>query len=132
MNPAKGMEKLTIKEFSNIYTGILILMYPLSKIIKLDKNTTLKKIFYEFLKNEPKLIRKILLISILYLICLFMTSFYTQIVMNGVYTLDKIIIYFICLIFLIIYSFKIYFAYQKDYLLTYLNKNLDFYLFYLS
>ena len=40
----------------------------------------------------------------------------------------KIIIYFICLIFLIIYSFKIYFAYQKDYLLTYLNKNLDFYL----
>ena len=32
MNPAKGMEKLTIKEFSNIYTGILILMYPLSKL----------------------------------------------------------------------------------------------------
>lgn len=128
MNPAKGMEKLTIKEFSNIYTGILILMYPLSKIIKLDKNTTLKKIFYEFLKKEPNLIRKILLISILYLICLFMTSFYTQIIMNSVYTLDKIIIYFICLIFLIIYSFKIYFAYLKDYLLTYLNKNLDFYL----
>lgn len=74
-DPANGIKKLSHKEFSDIWTGILILVEPKKDFQKRnEKDNSLTRFFY-VLKNQKSLLFNIFLASMLYTLLGIATSF---------------------------------------------------------
>ncbi|AMD95784.1 peptidase domain-containing ABC transporter [Leptotrichia sp. oral taxon 847] len=74
-DPESGIKKLSHKEFSEIWTGILLLIEPKKDFQKRnEKDNSLTRFFY-VLKNQKSLLFNIFLASILYTVLGIVTSF---------------------------------------------------------
>ncbi len=74
-DPANGIKKFSHKDFSDIWTGILILIEPKKDFQKRnEKDNSLNRFFY-VLKNQKSLLLNIFLASMLYTLLGIVTSF---------------------------------------------------------
>ena len=74
-DPESGIKKVSYKEFSEIWTGILLLIEPKKDFQKRnEKDNSLSRFFY-VLKNQKSLLFNIFLASILYTVLGIVTSF---------------------------------------------------------
>lgn len=74
-DPSDGIKKLSHKEFSSIWTGILVLVEPKKDFQKRnEKDNSLTRFFY-VLKNQKSLLFNIFLVSMLYTLLGIVTSF---------------------------------------------------------
>ena len=138
MDPGKGYTKMTITEFQQLFTGHLILVHPRGKIIKIKQKITMKKLFWQILKQEKFLILIIIILSIIWSFVAIILSFYLKI---GNIILDSKIIYLrkFIILFLILTFIKTFILYirsnYENHLLKVVDNNLyhDFlkHLFYL-
>ena len=76
MDPAKGKVTMKKKEFLSLWTKIVIQALPVSKIPKLPKEKKMITIFYEYLKNEKKLVMPIVWFSFLFTLCTIFLSLF--------------------------------------------------------
>ena len=76
MDPAKGKVTMKKKEFLSLWTKVVIHALPISKIPSLPKEKKMLTIFYEYLKNEKKLVMPIVWFSFLFTLCTIFLSFF--------------------------------------------------------
>lgn len=126
MDPSAGMKKIKIELFKEIFTGAIIICNPINKIISIDKPDNINKLFKQIYLEDKNLIKKIILVSIVLTIISIIISFFLKISLNNItmstyyLNLNSIII-----LFFILYVFKIFTTYVRNYYELYLNKNID-------
>lgn len=126
MDPAKGKVIMSLCEFLEEWTGVVLLFYPKQKIIVLKNEVTLFKIFKKVFFSEKKLINIIIFISFLLTIFSIVLGYYYQMfnsLYSGLYPLKYLKI--LILVFAIITIFKLVLSYYRNYLENHLNKNID-------
>ncbi len=83
-DPAKGIKKITWKEFKTIYNDILITLYPKRKIPICYKEKSFYKYITELLMQNKKKLLIIVILSLLITILSICSSFYFQISLQNI------------------------------------------------
>lgn len=126
MDPAKGKSLLKKVEFFKIFTGVVIEMYPKSKIVLMEKGMSLYQMFYNIILDNKKIFSTILISSVLTTILTIVSSIYFKTIYNLILdSKDISIIIFIIYLFFIVVLLKTLFEYFKNYYQNHLNKNID-------
>lgn len=124
MDPYKGIVKMNYKDFFEIFSEIVISMYPRSdNVIKYNDNNY-KKIIYKILHNNKILFIKILILNFLIVIFTILSGLYFKIGFNNL--ADNKALKLIMFIFLFLTISKIMFEYLSAYFKNHMIKNIDF------
>lgn len=83
-DPARGIVKYNIDEFSNIWTGIIIVLSKTSQLQSYDNGKSLFKKFLILIKPHKSILINIFLCSIFITIIGIVSSFYFQFILNTV------------------------------------------------
>ena len=65
MDPAVGKTKMKIDDFNNIWDNILILLTPIDKILKYDKDLTISSLLMKLIMKNKSVFIKICLINLI-------------------------------------------------------------------
>lgn len=126
MDPGRGIVKLSYQKWQEIFTGIIIICSPITKIISIDKPKNIFYIFKNILIKEKSLIIKIIVSSLILTIVSIISSFFLKVAISSV---TKTNTYFnlriTIIIFAIITLLKIFITYIRTYFEIYLNKNIE-------
>lgn len=126
-DPIGKTSYFSYEEFEKIYNNILIILYPIKKIINTPNNS-----FIQFISNITKSstnqLIHVIIISVFITLFSIITSFYMQYMIDNIYSKNKVILIFI--IFLIIYFLKIISDFLRNKLLILINQKVDFNLTY--
>ncbi len=130
MDPAVGKTKMKIDDFNNIWDNILILLTPIDKILKYDKDLTISSLLMKLIMKNKSVFIKICLINLIVMFFTILTSFYFQITISSInHGEDIIYLKAIIIIFTLTFFFKVFLNFNKNYYLTYFYRNLDVELF---
>jgi ABC-type bacteriocin transporter len=125
-DPGKGLVTYTPEEFFKEWTGVLILMTPVSTFEKGDQTKGLFQRFFYLIKPQKKLLVHIFFASILYTLLGVLGAFYFKVLMDDIVpygligTLHIISIGIICL-----GIFKIILSVFRSYMLAHLSIRID-------
>lgn len=126
MDPAKGKVVMKLNEFMLKFTNVLLLFYPKTEILVLDKGKSVLRIFLELLQHNKRLFAQIITISIMFTLFSIVASYYFKVGIEAISNYSYMgTLKFIVLVFLIVTILKELFAYWRRYLENYLNKNID-------
>ncbi len=126
MDPAKGKIKMSLEDFTKIWTNHIILFYPKYSLPKINNQNYFKILFGQIIKSEKNNICFIIILTLLFTLITIFTSFYLKVGLsfldgnNENNILQKVSILFFLFIFL-----KIVIYYLKNYFKTVLNKHVD-------
>lgn len=130
MDPAVGKAKMKIDDFNNIWDNILILLTPIDKILKYDKDLTISSLLMKLIMKNKSVFIKICIINLIVMFFTILTSFYFQITISSINQGEDIIyLKAIIIIFTLTFFFKVLLNFNKNYYLTYFYRNLDVELF---
>ncbi len=122
-DPASRIKKMSHEEFYQIWTGVNIIMYPKQIIVK-EKPKSCTKFIIKLITPYKLEILKIVFLSLIITILSIIGSFFFQSLIDNInYNLQKIILFFI----LILFS-NIFFIYLRSRILIKLTSQLDKYL----
>ena len=125
MDPAKGMLKLSLEEFSNIWTNYILVIEPYRKLPIYDDDNYLLKVLKNIVFNNKKIILNLISLSIVATIFTCIYSYYFKLIIDNVINTNKLNLLIITIIFLLIYSTKTITEYLRNNLLLYLNQKID-------
>jgi len=128
MDPSVGYKKTTIKEFKKIFSGNIILVYPRSKIIKLENNLTINELFFNILNKEKFLVIKIFVTSILWTLFTILCGYYLKIGSN-ILNEDITLLKYLIITFGVFTFLKIIIFFIRNYYENHLNNLVDVYLY---
>lgn len=123
-DPAKGIKKLSFEKFNQIWTGVVIILYPVSSL-PFTKNISIGQFVYKNIYKHKKEIIYLLLLSFFVILLKLICSFYFKFVIEGI-ELSKNYLRSIFLIFSILTIMKILFNYLRNKFLIILNCKFDF------
>lgn len=118
MDPAKGLIKININDFNNIFSGNVLSLTPINNIVKYKKNNYFLNYLYSLFKENIKTIISIVLISILFVFSSYISTYILKSLINNYYFL-------LLSFYVLLSSFKIVLDYMKNYYLAYLNFNVN-------
>lgn len=122
-DPADKQKKISFEEFDNIFNEVLIIMYPIRKIIK-EKSISLKSFILQTLVSHKKLLLNICILSIFITIFSIISSFYTEFMFNNI-VFSKENLFLIFIVFFFINLLKIISDYFRNNVLIIINQRLD-------
>ena len=125
MDPAKGILKLNIDEFSKIWTGYILMLEPYKKLPVYNENNYILSILKNILFDNKKIIINLLSLTLITTIFTCVYSYYFKIIIDKVLNTDKLNILVITIIFLLIFVLKTFIEYLRNNLLLYLNQKID-------
>ena len=125
MDPAKGILKLSIDEFSKIWTGYILMLEPYKKLPVYNENNYILSILKNILFDNKKIIINLLSLTLITTIFTCVYSYYFKIIIDKVLNTDKLNILVITIIFLLIFVLKTFIEYLRNNLLLYLNQKID-------
>ena len=125
MDPAKGMVKLELCNFSKLWTGYILTMEPFKKLPEYNENNYLNYIIKKVIINNKKMIANITLITLITTIFTCIYSYHFKIIIDNYLYTNKLSIMIITIIFIIILSIKLITEYLRNNLLLYLNQKID-------
>jgi len=125
MDPAKGMIKLNIDEFNKLWTGYILVIEPYKKLPIYNENNYIISILKEIILNNKKIIINLFSLTIIVTLFTCIYSYYFKIIIDNILTTNKLNLLIITIIFLQIFSIKIFVEYLRNNLLLYLNQKLD-------
>ena len=126
MDPAKGKVKMDKQSFLKIFTGVVIELSPKRKIVYLEKESNIYKLFLNIIKDNQKLVINLLLCSIFLTIFTIISGFYFKIAYEALQQKTYISnLNYIIYLFLIFIILKVVFTFFKNYYENHLNKNID-------
>ena len=122
-DPSDKIKKITFQEFNNIWTNILIVMYPKTPIIR-NNSTSLTDYVCELMKKYKQELIQMFIISFISIFFSVVTSFYFKYIIDNVgYPKNNLILIFI--VFSICYLFRIITDYARNKLVIFLNQKLE-------
>ena len=125
MDPAKGIVKVKNEIFARDFKNVLLILSPISKIVKYEEKNKLYDIFLNFIKSDKRLIINLFITSFVLTIISIIISFYMKCIINSVSNSVKGLFIVIVIIFFLLNVMKVLFSYLRNYYETYLNKNID-------
>jgi len=125
MDPAKGMIKMSIKEFSQISTGYILILEPFKKLPIYNTNNYVFDILKLVIFSNKKIIINLLSLSLITTLFTCVYSYYFKVIIDNVINTNKLNLLIITIIFLLIYSIKTLTEYLRNNLLLYLNQKID-------
>ena len=125
-DPAIGIKKYTHEKFSEIWTGILILIDPKKNFEKRTENDNSLMRFFYVLKNQKSLLWNIFLTSMLYTFLGIISSFYFKFLVDYVLK-DKLVTTLNILIIgvIMLEIIKIFLSIFRGFLLMFLGQRID-------
>ena len=125
MDPAKGMVKISIEEFSKIWTGYILTIEPYKKLPEYHENNYLNNIIKYVIKNNKKMILNIIYITLITTIFTCIYSYHFKVIIDNYLLTDKLSILVIIIIFIIVLLIKLITEFLRNNLLLYLNQKID-------
>ncbi len=125
MDPAKGYVKMKKEQFLEIWTQVIIILKPITKIPVMNSSNTLKKLFINVIKNEKNTFFKLIGISLFITLLSISTSYFLQFMMHSLENSSIMITFVIIVVFFFLTIVKLYTNYIKNEYIIYLNKNID-------
>ncbi|GAB6445516.1 MULTISPECIES: peptidase domain-containing ABC transporter [Bacillus] len=125
-DPGEGIIKYDIKEFNEIWTGVLVLLIPNESFQLRDEEKNTFSRFMFLLKNQQSLLIPIFLSSILITIFGVLGAFYFKIVIDNIVTENlKHTLTYLSIGIIILYIFKVLLELFRSHLILYLSRRLD-------
>ena len=125
MDPAKGMVKMSLTEYLNIYTGNILLFEPFKELPKYNESNYLKSVIKSVINSNKYLIINLIILTIITTIFTCLYSCYLKIIIDNYLSQSTFKVLIISIIFIIIYLIKVISEYFRNNLLIYLNKKID-------
>ena len=125
MDPAKGMVKMSLTEYLNIYTGNILLFEPFKELPKYNESNYIKSVIKSIIKSNRLIIINLIILTIITTIFTCLYSCYLKIIIDNYLYQSEFKILIITIIFIIIYLIKVISEYFRSNLLIYLNKKID-------
>ena len=125
MDPAKGMIKLTIDEFNNLWTGYILILEPYKKLPIYNENNYIISILKDVMYNNKKIIINLFSLTIIVTLFTCIYSYYFKIIIDKIINTNKLNLLIVTIIFLLIFSIKTFVEFLRNNLLLYLNQKLD-------
>lgn len=122
-DPQDKIKKITFQEFNNIWTNILIILYPKTPIIRNTSNSLSDYVLNLFKKYKQELFH-MYLISFISIFFSIITSFYFKYIIDSI-SHPKTNLILIFIIFSTCYLFRIITDYFRNKLLIFLNQKLE-------
>ncbi|PGE31972.1 peptidase domain-containing ABC transporter [Bacillus wiedmannii] len=125
-DPGEGIIKYDIKEFNEIWTGVLVLLIPNESFQSRDEEKNTFSRFMFLLKNQQSLLIPIFLSSILITIFGVWGAFYFKIVIDNIVTENlKHTLTYLSIGIIVLYIFKVLLELFRSHLILYLSRRLD-------
>ena len=122
-DPASKIKKMTFNDFSKIWDGIIINLYP-KRNIPIENDESISSFIIKYMKPHRKLLISCLLLSILVTISSSLLALYFRVIIDSINT-SKAYLLFILIIFLLITFIKTINNFFRNKQIIYLNKKLD-------
>ncbi|PFB82358.1 peptidase domain-containing ABC transporter [Bacillus thuringiensis] len=125
-DPGEGIIKYDIKEFDEIWTGVLVLLIPNESFQSRDEEKNTFGRFMFLLKNQQSLLIPVFLSSILITIFGVLGAFYFKIVIDNIVTENlKHTLTYLSIGIIALYIFKVLLELFRSHLILYLSRRLD-------
>ncbi|PEL85037.1 peptidase domain-containing ABC transporter [Bacillus wiedmannii] len=125
-DPGEGIIKYDIKEFNEIWTGVLVLLIPNESFQSRDEEKNTFGRFMFLLKNQQSLLIPVFLSSILITIFGVLGAFYFKIVIDNIVTENlKHTLTYLSIGIIVLYIFKVLLELFRSHLILYLSRRLD-------
>ncbi|PFI12882.1 bacteriocin ABC transporter ATP-binding protein [Bacillus cereus] len=125
-DPGEGIIKYDIKEFNEIWTGVLVLLIPNESFQSRDEEKNTFGRFMFLLKNQQSLLIPVFLSSILITIFGVLGAFYFKIVIDNIVTENlKHTLTYLSIGIIALYIFKVLLELFRSHLILYLSRRLD-------
>ncbi|EEL25264.1 ABC transporter CbaT [Bacillus cereus Rock1-15] len=125
-DPGEGIIKYDIKEFNEIWTGVLVLLIPNESFQSRDEEKNTFGRFMFLLKNQQSLLIPVFLSSILITIFGVLGAFYFKIVIDNIVTENlKHTLTYLSIGIIALYIFKVILELFRSHLILYLSRRLD-------
>ncbi|KXY40916.1 bacteriocin ABC transporter ATP-binding protein [Bacillus cereus] len=125
-DPGEGIIKYDIKEFNEIWTGVLVLLIPNESFQSRDEEKNTFSRFMFLLKNQQSLLIPVFLSSILITIFGVLGAFYFKIVIDNIVTENlKHTLTYLSIGIIVLYIFKVLLELFRSHLILYLSRRLD-------
>lgn len=125
MDPAKGMVKLSLQEFTIRWTGYILVLEPYKTLPIYKSNNYLNKVIINIISNNKKMLTNIIILSLISTIFTCLYSYHLKVILDNVLNTDKHNLIVISIIFIQILLVKIITTFLRNYLLIYFNQKLD-------
>ena len=125
MDPAKGMVKLSLQEFTIRWTGYILVLEPYKPLPIYKSNNYLNKVIINIISNNKKMLTNIIILSLISTIFTCLYSYHLKVILDNVLNTDKHNLIVISIIFIQILLVKIITTFLRNYLLIYFNQKLD-------
>lgn len=125
MNPSTGKEVIDIFDFSNMWTGYILLLEKVSELPVYKSNKIIKKIIFKVLNDNKSNIIIVFILSVIFTLLSCIVGLYSQIVFDKVIDTELHNLKLITIVFFILYIIKNITSFIRNHLLIYLNQKLD-------
>ena len=125
MDPAKGMQKISLDEFNNMWTGYILILEPFKKLPIYDENNYILSILKNIIFNNKKIIFNLISLSLIVTFFTCFYGYYFKIIIDKVLSTNELNLLVITVIFLLIFFVKTMTEYLRNNLLLYLNQKID-------
>ena len=125
MDPAKGIVKMSIKEFETIWTSYILILEPYKKMPIYNEDNYILSIVKTLLYNNKKIIINLFSLTLIVTIFTCIYSYYFKVIIDNVIDTNKLNLLVITIIFLLIFIIKTFTEYLRNNLLLYLNEKID-------
>jgi len=123
-DPDKGIRKMSFDKFDKIWTGVLIVLYPINSL-PITKNINISRFIYINVNKYRKEIIMLLFLSMFVILLKFLCSFYFKYIIEGI-ELSKNYLSSIFILFMILSFTRLVINYLRNKFLIVLNCKLDF------
>ncbi|MFR5984165.1 MAG: peptidase domain-containing ABC transporter [Bacilli bacterium] len=125
MDPAVGKVTMDMFDFTNVWTGYLMLFEKIKPISVITSDKKLMKMIWLVLFNNKSIIVFLTILSLLITLYSIGTSFYSQIIFDKIINTEVNNLIIITIFFSILYILKNISNYVRNYLIIYLNQKID-------
>ncbi len=126
MDPVQGKITMSLLEFTKLFTGVVIDLYPKTLIVKFAKSKSVYTLFLEILKCNKSLCISLIIVSILLMLFTIINGLYFKVIYEMFINYkDLKMIKFIIYVFCVIAILKILFEYFRNYYENHISKNID-------
>lgn len=125
MDPAKGMENISISEFLKIFTGYILIMEPIKKLPIYNDNNYLLNTIKEIIISNKKIIINLILLTLITTIFMCLYSYHFKIIIDKVIDTNKLNLLIVVIIFAFVDVIKLVSEFLRNNLLLYLEQKID-------
>ena len=125
MDPAVGKYNLDMFDFTNSWTGYIMIFEKVSMIPNCSEEKVLNKIIIKTIVNNKNIIFFLLILSLIFIILSCISNLYSQIVFDEIIDTNFNNLIVITILFFILFIIKNITNFIRNHLLIYLNQKLD-------